>query len=97
MREAQSNATYAKLNSSQLEKWMKSCNGRFILLISPALAHWNNLDSHVRLDVETTLESLSGVRQIQFDQRYVSKPPFGSHYPVSMAANSSGVCMFLRF
>jgi len=40
--------------------------------ISPALAHWNNLDSHVRLDVETTLESLSGVRQINLTTEVMS-------------------------
>jgi len=98
MREAQSNATHAKLNCKsafevdEVVQWAVHP-----ATISPALAHWNNLDSHVRLD-ETTLESLSGVRQIQFDYRgNVSKRHLGSHYPVSMAANSSGVCMFLRF
>lgn len=80
MREAQSNATHAKLNwqvsfreVDEVVQWAVHP-----ATISPALAHWNNLDSHVRLDVETTLESLSGVRQIQFDYRgNVSKPPFG--------------------
>jgi len=57
MREAQSNATHAKLNwQVSFEKWMKS-QWAVHPAISPALAHWNNLDSHVRLDVETTLES----------------------------------------
>jgi len=50
--------------ASQLSKWMKSCNGRSILLLSPAAARWNNLDSHIRLDTGTTLESLNGVQQI---------------------------------
>ncbi len=80
MREAQSNATHAKLTwqvsfreVDEVVQWAVHP-----ATISPAGAHWNNLDSHVRLDVETTLESLSGVRQIQFDYRgNVRKPPFG--------------------
>jgi prepilin-type N-terminal cleavage/methylation domain-containing protein len=34
---------------------------------NPSIAKWNNLDSHVRLDSETTLEMSSGTGKIQFD------------------------------
>jgi len=44
--------------------------------VSPAAARWNNLDSH-RLDTETTLESLNGVRKSNLTRGNVSKPPFG--------------------
>ncbi len=80
MREAQSNATHSKLNwqvsfreVDEVVQWAVHP-----ATISPAQSTWNNLDSHVRLDVETTLESLNGVRQIKFDYRgNVSKPPLG--------------------
>jgi prepilin-type N-terminal cleavage/methylation domain-containing protein len=80
MREAQSNATHAKLNwqvsfreVDEVVQW-----AIHPATVSPAAARWNNLDSHIRLDTETTLESLNGVRQIKFDYRgNVSKPPFG--------------------
>lgn len=46
--------------------------------VEPASANWNNLDSHVRLDPETTLRLSNGVRQIQFDYRgNVRQPPLG--------------------
>ncbi|MBN3910028.1 MAG: prepilin-type N-terminal cleavage/methylation domain-containing protein [Nostoc sp. NMS1] len=46
--------------------------------VNPSAANWNNLDSNVRLDEETTLSELNGIKQIQFDYRgNVSKPPLG--------------------
>ncbi|RCJ30054.1 prepilin-type N-terminal cleavage/methylation domain-containing protein [Nostoc minutum NIES-26] len=35
--------------------------------VNPSVAKWNNLDSHVRLDPETTLQLSNGIRKIQFD------------------------------
>jgi len=42
--------------------------------VNPSSANWNNLDSNVRLDAETTLQISSGVRQIKFDYRGNSAP-----------------------
>lgn len=47
--------------------------------VEPNNANWNNLDSQVSLDPETTLQSSNGVRGIQFDNRgNVRKPPLGT-------------------
>lgn len=80
MREAQSKATHEKLNwqasfreVDQVVQWAVHPAS-----VTPASANWHNLDSHVRLDTETNLESSNGVRQIKFDYRgNVSKPPLG--------------------
>ncbi|MEH2146294.1 pilus assembly FimT family protein [Nostoc sp.] len=46
--------------------------------VNPSDANWNNLDSNVRLDAETTLQESNGIRQIQFDYRgNVRQPPLG--------------------
>ncbi len=45
--------------------------------VEPDNANWNNLDSQVSLDPETTLESSNGVRNIQFNYRGNVQPPFG--------------------
>ncbi|WP_427160622.1 pilus assembly FimT family protein [Aliinostoc sp. HNIBRCY26] len=46
--------------------------------VSPANAVWNSLEPDVRLDEETTLQIVDGVRQIQFDYLgSVRKPPLG--------------------
>ncbi|MEM7726659.1 MAG: prepilin-type N-terminal cleavage/methylation domain-containing protein [Cyanobacteria bacterium P01_A01_bin.45] len=46
--------------------------------INPNDAIWNNLDSDIRLDTETTLQESQGIRRIQFDfQGNVRKPPLG--------------------
>ncbi|MCF2147375.1 prepilin-type N-terminal cleavage/methylation domain-containing protein [Desmonostoc muscorum LEGE 12446] len=37
--------------------------------VNPSNANWNNLDSNVQLDAETTLQISNGVRQIKFDYR----------------------------
>lgn len=90
MREAQSEATHAKLTwqvsfrqVDQVVQWSVHA-----ATVSPAEAYWNNLDPHVRLDSETTLESLNGVRQIQFDyEGNVRKPPFGR---VTLSSKNGG-------
>lgn len=46
--------------------------------VNPSNAKWNNLDSNVRLDAETTLQESNGIRQIQFDYKgNVRQPPLG--------------------
>ncbi|BAZ51242.1 hypothetical protein NIES4103_38910 [Nostoc sp. NIES-4103] len=40
--------------------------------VNPSSLNWNNLDSHVRLDSETTLELSNGIRKIQFN--YMGNP-----------------------
>ncbi|MDZ8222151.1 prepilin-type N-terminal cleavage/methylation domain-containing protein [Nostoc sp. ChiVER01] len=80
MRQAQSQASKEKLT------WKASFreqNGIIQWAIHPATvnpsnANWNNLNSNVRLDAETTLQESNGIRQIQFDYRgNVSQPPLG--------------------
>lgn len=90
MREAQSAATHKKLTMqvsfrqvSGLVQWAVHPTNT-----PPAQAHWNNLDSHVRLDSETTLESSGGVRRIQFDYRgNVRQPPLGR---ITLSSKSGG-------
>jgi prepilin-type N-terminal cleavage/methylation domain-containing protein len=43
---------------------------------NPANIIWNNLDSNVRLDAETTSDKSNAVKQIQFDDRGHVIPPF---------------------
>ncbi|MDZ8188363.1 MAG: type II secretion system protein [Nostoc sp. ChiSLP02] len=80
MREAQSQATKEKLI------WQASFREQNGILqwavhpvtINPSNANWNNLDTNVRLDAETTLQISNGVRQIQFDYRgNVRQVPLG--------------------
>ncbi|WP_392477203.1 GspH/FimT family pseudopilin [Nostoc sp. C110] len=37
--------------------------------VNPSTANWNNIDSNVRLDSETTLQLSNGIRKVQFDYR----------------------------
>jgi prepilin-type N-terminal cleavage/methylation domain-containing protein len=98
MREAQSNAAHAKLTwqvsfreVDQVVQWAVHAS-----TVQPAEAHWNNLDSHVRLDSETTLQSLNGVRQIQFDYRgNVKKPPLGRVTLSSKNGGKAKRCVFV--
>ncbi|MEH1803567.1 type II secretion system protein [Nostoc sp.] len=56
--------------------------------VNPSNANWNNLDSNVRLDEETTLSESNGIKQIQFDYRgNVSKPPLGR---ITLSSKSGG-------
>ncbi|MBD2412919.1 prepilin-type N-terminal cleavage/methylation domain-containing protein [Nostoc calcicola FACHB-389] len=51
-------------------------------------ANWNNLDSNVRLDAETTLEETNGIKQIQFNYRgNVKEPPLGR---ITLSSKSGG-------
>ncbi|MGI2906119.1 pilus assembly FimT family protein [Tolypothrix sp. VBCCA 56010] len=46
--------------------------------LNASVANWNNLDSNIRLDEETTLQQSNGIRQIQFDYGgNVTQPPLG--------------------
>ncbi|WP_375513038.1 Tfp pilus assembly protein FimT/FimU [uncultured Nostoc sp.] len=80
MRQAQSQARKEKLT------WQASLREQNSILqwavhpatVNPSNANWNNLNSNVRLDAETTLQESNGIRQIQFDYRgNVTKPPLG--------------------
>ncbi|MEH2359620.1 pilus assembly FimT family protein [Nostoc sp.] len=76
MRQAKSQATKEKLT------WQASFREQDGILqwavhattVNPSNANWNNLDSNVRLDAETTLQISNGVRQIKFDYRGNSAP-----------------------
>jgi prepilin-type N-terminal cleavage/methylation domain-containing protein len=43
--------------------------------INPSTANWNNIDSNVRLDSETTLQLSNNIRKVQFDYRGNAKSP----------------------
>lgn len=80
VREAQSNAKREKLTwqasfreQNNVVQWAVHP-----ITVTPANASWNNLDSHVRLDAETTLQTSNGARRIEFDYRgSVNRPPLG--------------------
>ncbi|HEY9802536.1 MAG TPA: type II secretion system protein [Leptolyngbyaceae cyanobacterium] len=64
--------------------------------VSPTVANWNNLDSHVRLDAETTLDESNGVRQIQFDYLgSVKQPPLGRITLSSKSRSRIKRCVFV--
>ncbi len=73
MREAQSNAKRDRL-TWQTSFQQVNVAGKNIIQwavhpasVTPAVANWNNLESNVRLDDETTLQNSAGVRRVQFD------------------------------
>jgi prepilin-type N-terminal cleavage/methylation domain-containing protein len=80
MRQAQSQAKKQKLT---WQVSFKEQNNIVQWAVHPAtlnasVANWNNLDSNIRLDEETTLQQSNGIRQIQFDYGgNVTKPPLG--------------------
>ena len=98
LREAQSNAVHEKLTwqvsfqeVNQVVQW--AVHPATVL---PANAQWNNLDSQIRLDPETTLESVGGVRQIKFDYRgNISKPPLGRITLSSKQGGKAKRCVFV--
>jgi prepilin-type N-terminal cleavage/methylation domain-containing protein len=64
--------------------------------VTPNHAIWKALDSHIRLDRETTLQELNGVRQIQFDDLgSVRKPPLGRITLSSKSGGSAKRCVFV--
>ncbi len=71
MREAQNQAKHEKLT---WQVSFREANEGVQWAVHPAIsaltdANWNNLDSHVRLDPETTVRILAGVRKVQFDYK----------------------------
>ena len=98
LREAQSNAVQEKRTwqvsfqeVNQVVQWAVHP-----ITVLPANAQWNNLDSQIRLDPETTLESVGGVRQIKFDYRgNISKPPLGRITLSSKHGGKAKRCVFV--
>ena len=98
MREAQSKATQAKLTwqvsfreAGGVVQWAVHAS-----TIQPTATHWHNLDSHVRLDSESTLEFAGGVRQIQFDYRgNVRQPPLGRITLSSQQGGKAKRCVYV--
>ncbi|MBD2254124.1 GspH/FimT family pseudopilin [Nostoc parmelioides] len=90
MRQAQSQASKEKLT------WQASFREQNGIVqwavhpasVSPTDASWNNLDSRVRLDEESTLQQSNSVRRIQFDyQGSVQQPPLGR---ITLSSKSRG-------
>ncbi|MDF5709004.1 MAG: type II secretion system protein [Nostoc sp. S4] len=90
MRQAQRQATKEKLT------WQASFREQNGIVqwavhpatVNPSNANWNNLDSNVRLDPETTLEQTNGIKQIQFSHKgNVKEPPLGR---ITLSSKSGG-------
>jgi prepilin-type N-terminal cleavage/methylation domain-containing protein len=90
MRQAQRQATKEKLT------WQASFREQNDVVqwavhpvtVNPSSANWNNLDSNVRLDAETTLQISNGVRQIKFDYAgNVHQPPLGR---ITLSSKNAG-------
>ncbi len=90
MRQAQSQASKDKLT------WQASFREQNSIVqwavhpatVNPSDAIWNNLDSNIRLDSETTLQESNGVRRIQFDYTgSVRQPPLGR---ITLSSQSGG-------
>ncbi|QLE44031.1 prepilin-type N-terminal cleavage/methylation domain-containing protein [Nostoc sp. C052] len=90
MRQAQRQATKEKLT------WQASFREQNSIVqwavhpatVNPSNVNWNNLDSNVRLDEETTLSESNGIKQIQFDYKgSVTKPPLGR---ITISSKSGG-------
>lgn len=98
LRSAQSNATHEKITwqasfreVDEVVQWAVHPAA-----VEPAKANWNDLDSVVRLDSETTLESLNNVWQIQFDYRgNVRKPPLGNVTLSSKHGSKAKRCVYV--
>lgn len=98
IREAQSNAKREKLTwqasfreENNIVQWAVHP-----ITVSPANATWNNLNSQVRLDAETTLQTSNGARRIEFDYRgNVTHPPLGR---ITLSTRNGGKakrCVFI--
>lgn len=79
MRQAQSQAKKQKLTwqvsfqvNNNIVQWAV-----YPATVNPNDANWNNLDSNVHLDSETTLQPPNGVRKVQFDYKGNVIPPLG--------------------
>ncbi|WP_413175658.1 Tfp pilus assembly protein FimT/FimU [Anabaena azotica] len=98
MRQVQSQAKKEKL-AWQIS--FREQNGIVQWAVHPATvivtnAVWNNLDSTVRLDEETTLQESDGVRSIQFDYLgSVRQPPLGRITLSSKSGGKAKRCVFV--
>lgn len=98
VREAQSNARREKLTwqasfreENNIVQWAVHP-----ITVTPANATWNNLDSHIRLDAETTLQTSNGARRIEFDYRgNVTHPPLGRITLSSRNGGKAKRCVFI--
>ncbi|MFQ4144064.1 type II secretion system protein [Chlorogloeopsis sp. ULAP02] len=98
MRQAQSEAKKEKLtwqasfrNNNGIVQWAVHPAS-----VSPANANWNNLDSNIRLDGETTLQQSGGVRRIRFDYMgSVDQPPLGRITLSSQHGGKAKRCVFV--
>ena len=98
MRQAQSQAKKEKLT------WQVSFRTENDILqwavhpgkLNPSDAIWNNFDTSVRLDSETTLRQSNNIRQIQFDYLgSVRNPPLGRITLSSKFGGKAKRCVFV--
>ncbi len=98
IREAQSQAKKHKLT---WQVSFRQLNGIVQLAVhsattNPVNAKWNNLDSHIYLDGETTLQQSNNVRRIQFDYKgNVKQPPLGRITLSSKYGGKTKRCVYI--
>jgi len=64
--------------------------------VNPNNANWNNLDSSIVLDPETTLNLKNNIRQIQFDYMgTIRKPPLGRITLSGKSGSKAKRCVFV--
>ena len=98
MRQAQSEAKKQKLTwqvsfreHNNIVQWTVHAAS-----INSPIANWNDLDSNIVLDSETTLQQSNGVRQIQFDYAgNVTQPPLGRITLSSRYAGKAKRCVYV--
>ncbi len=97
MRQAQSQAKKQKLT------WLASFREQNNIVqwavhpatVNASVANWNNLDSNVSLDGETTLQPSDGIRKVKFDYKGNVIPPLGQITLYSPKAGKAKRCVYV--
>ena len=63
--------------------------------VTPVTANWQSLDSNIRLDDETTLQSSNGVYKVEFNFKGHVKPPFGRLTLTTKQGGKAKRCVFV--
>ncbi|MCP2730534.1 pilus assembly FimT family protein [Limnofasciculus baicalensis] len=97
MQEAKSNATKDKITwqaSFREENGVTQWAVHPETLV-PAAAIWYNFNSNIRIDQETTRKLSNGVRQVEFDYKGNTKPPFGRLTLSSKNGGKTKRCVYI--